>query len=199
MTLMEENILMGDLEKKITLYLVKIDNYRKNFNQLKNLMDYFKYKHINFAIVDIEEENLKEFERTSLAKLLHEFNIPYYPTFIPKHTKDYFSRVILKKEEQIRKFGEKYELLEDPTSPKGNSLKFWIDLYTKELIENRDFFNLKIKPQYLAETILTKIDQCKQKQITFIHLGIESTFPEITKILKQVNPKMDVSYLHYLC
>ena len=78
--------------------------------------------------------------------LLHEFNIPYFPTFIPGHIKKYFSKVIMKKEDQIQRFTEQYNNLDNPNCSKGCSLKFWVDLYTKELIENRDFFNLKIKP-----------------------------------------------------
>ena len=199
MAIIQENALSKKLEKKIILYLVNIDNYHSKFNQLKDLMEYFKYKKVDFAIIDIEEEELKKFKNTPLATLLSNFKIPYFPTFIPEHTKKYFSKVILKKEDQIQNFKDKLDMLDDENSIKGNSLKFWIELYTKELIENRDFFNLKIKPQYLAETMLKKIDECREKVITFIHLGIEKTFPEITKILKKVNPNMDISYLHYLC
>jgi len=41
---------------------------------------------------------------------------------------------------------------------------------TKELVENRDFLNLKIKPQYLAKTILKQIEDCEEDKITFLCL-----------------------------
>jgi hypothetical protein len=199
MVLVEETQSTNLYEKQISLYLIKIDDHEKQFNDLKQLLDYFKYKTVNFAIVDVEEENLKKFNDTPLAKLLYDYNIPYHATYVANHTKKYFSKVILKKEEQIKRFLNEYQGLEDYDCPQGRSLKFWIDLYTKELVENRDFLNLKIKPQYLAKTILKQIDDCEEEKITFLYLGMESTFPELRKIFKDVNPNMDISYLHYLC
>jgi len=188
--------------KQISLYLVNIENHESHFNELKDLMAYFKYKTVNFAIVDVEEEKLKIFNETSLANLLNEYKIPYHATYMSQHTKRYFSKVIIKKEKQIKTFSDEYNCLEDVNCPRGRSLKFWMDLYTKELDENRDFLNLKIKPQYLAKSILRLIDECEEcgeEKITFMFLGMEITFPEIRKILKDVNPNMDISYLHYLC
>ena len=199
MVLVEETHSSSLEGKQISLYLVKIDNHETRFNELKYLLDYFKYKTVNFAIVDVEEENLKKFNDTSLAKLLNDYKIPYHATYMAQHTKKYFSKVIIKKEEQIKKFLNEYQVLDDYNCPRGRSLKFWIDLYTKELVENRDFLNLKIKPQYLAKTILKKIDDSEEDKITFLYLGMENTFPELRKIFKDVNPNMDISYLHYLC
>ncbi len=193
------SIPIGRDGKQIQLYLVNIDNYETQFSDLKELMDYFKYKTINFAIVDIEEEIFKKFKETPLAKLLNDANIPYHPTYMAQHTKKYFSKVILKKQKQIKNFRDEYNALEDNSCPRGRSLQFWIDLYSKEIEENRDFLNLKIKPQYLAKTILRLIDDCDEENVTFLHLGMEKTFPEIRKILKDVNPNMDISHLHYLC
>ena len=199
MVLVEETHSSSLEGKQITLYLVKIDNHETRFNELKDLLEYFKYKTVNFAIVDVEEENLKKFNDTSLARLLNDYKIPYHATYMAQHTKKYFSKVIIKKEEQIKKFLNEYQGLEDYSCPRGRSLKFWIDLYTTELVENRDFLNLKIKPQYLAKTILKQIDDCVEEKITFLYLGMESTFPELRKIFKDVNPNMEISYLHYLC
>ena len=199
MVLVEETQSNNLNGKKISLFLIKIDDHETHFNDLKQLLDYFKYKTVNFAIVDVEEEDLKQFNDTKLANLLKEYKIPYYATYMAQHTKKYFSKVILKKEEQIKRFLNEYQGLEDYDCPEGRSLKFWIDLYTKELVENRDFLNLKIKPQYLAKTILKQIDDCEEDKITFLYLGMESTFPELRKIFKDVNPNMDISYLHYLC
>ena len=199
MVLAEESQSTSLEGKQISLYLVKIDNCETRFNELKDLLDYFKYKTVNFAIVDVEEENLKKFNDTPLAQLLNDYKIPYYATYMAQHTKKYFSKVIIKKEEQIKKFLDEYQGLDDYSCPRGRSLKFWIDLYTKELVENRDFLNLKIKPQYLAKTILKKIDDSEEDKITFLYLGMENTFPELRKIFKDVNPNMDISYLHYLC
>jgi len=199
MVLVEEKQSTSLNGKQISLYLIKIDDHETHFNDLKALLEYFKYKTVNFAIVDVEEENLKKFKETPLAKLLKQYEIPYHATYMAQHTKKYFSKVILKKEEQIKKFLNEYQDLDDYSCPRGHSLKFWIDLYTKELVENRDFLNLKIKPQFLAKTILKKIDDCVEDKITFLYLGMESTFPELRKIFKDVNPNMDISYLHYLC
>ena len=90
MVVVEETQLTNLNEKQISLYLVKIDNHETHFNELKEIMDYFKYKTINFAIVDVEEENLKKFNDTPLAKLLKEYNIPYHATYVAQHTKIYF-------------------------------------------------------------------------------------------------------------
>jgi len=199
MVLVEETQSINLNEKQVSLYLIKIDDHETHFNDLKQLLDYFKYKTVNFAIVDVEEENLKKFNDTPLAKLLNDYKIPYHATYMAQHTKKYFSKVIVKKQDQIKKFLDEYQGLEDNSCPRGRSLKFWIDLYTKELVENRDFLNLKIKPQFLAKTILKKIDDCEEDKITFLYLGMESTFPELRKIFKDVNPNMDISYLHYLC
>ena len=183
---------------KISVFLLNIENYREKINELRKIMDYFKYKMVEFATVDHEEESFREFNGTNLAQLLNESKIPYLPISIPDRTKNYFNNVVMEKEKQIKEFLDDYESLNNKNCTKGIYLKSRIDLYLEQRKENTSFFNLIIKPQYIAETILKEIAKSKKDEINIIHFGMENTFSEIMKILKEFNINIDIFYLHYL-
>ena len=178
---------------------MKIENYKTKFHELKNLMEYFKYKAVNFATIDMGEANLKNFRNSSLARLLDKFKIPYFPVNIPEATKKYFLKVILKKTKEIEALSDEYNNLKNKKNTRGRYLSFWIDLCSKELEENRNFFLLSIKPQYIAESILKLIGSSNDENVILIHFGMENTFTEVMKILNIFHTNIDTFYLHYLC
>jgi hypothetical protein len=161
-------------------------------------MDYFKYKSVEFATIDYEDEFLEETTDSPVSKYLIELKIPTVPIYIPYRTKNYFKRINDKKNSQIKEFTLEYENLHNKECRKGYDLKSRVNLYLEQRKENLDFFNLKIKPQYIAETILKRIENVKKDEIIIIHFGWENNFTEIMKILKEVNIDIDIFYLHYL-
>ncbi|MFX1238328.1 MAG: hypothetical protein ACFFAS_15235 [Promethearchaeota archaeon] len=73
-----------------------------------------------------------------------------------------------------------------------------MDFNQKELEENKEFFRLKIKPMDITMTILEIIGGHLDENILILHFGQEDTFSEIMKIIKGINDKIDISYLHII-
>jgi len=77
-------------KSKITIFLLNIEKCMSKLNEFRELMDYFKYKSVDFAIIDYEDENLKAFIDPQLSELLINLKIPSFPIYIPHRTKKYF-------------------------------------------------------------------------------------------------------------
>ena len=167
-------------------------------NEFRKLMDYFKYKSVEFATIDNGDANFEEFMVPRLSKLLIELNIPTVPIYIPHRTKNYFKKIDYEKNFQLNECVHEYESLENKNCRKGYDLKSRVNLYLEQRKEYLYFFNFKIKSQYIAETILKRIENIKKDEIIIIHFGWENNFSEIMKILKEVNINIDIFYLHYL-
>ena len=185
-------------KSKITIFLLNIEKCMSKLNEFRELMDYFKYKSVDFAIIDYEDENLKDFIDPQLSELLLNLKIPTFPIYIPHPTKNYFRKINNEKSNQIKELIHEYENLQNKNCKKGHDLQSRINLYIEQRKENLDFYNFKMKPQYIAETIIKRIENSNNDEIIIIHFGWENSFTEIMKILKEVDMNIDIFYLHYL-
>lgn len=182
----------------MSIYLVNYNNENPKIKDVEDVLKYFNDKTINFATVDVPDDFLISFRNSPLPGLLRSLGISYYQIKIPEETKTFFLEKLRKIEKHLTQDQEEFALLEDKNSARGRYLKFWIELYQKELQENKEFFEQKVRPVYIAETMIGMIEGMMDQNILLLHFGDEKTFSEIMKVIKYINEKIDVSYLHYI-
>ncbi|MBN1801128.1 MAG: hypothetical protein JW891_06445 [Candidatus Lokiarchaeota archaeon] len=186
------------IRKTMSIYLVNYNNENPKIKDVEDVLKYFNDKTINFATVDVPDDFLISFRNSPLPGLLRSLGISYYQIKIPEETKTFFLEKLRKIEKHLTQDQEEFALLEDKNSARGRYLKFWIELYQKELQENKEFFEQKVRPVYIAETMIGMIEGMMDQNILLLHFGDEKTFSEIMKVIKYINEKIDVSYLHYI-
>ena len=174
--------------KKITVFLIKDEkNSSQIYNTNDSLIEFLKYLGINFVTIDLENEQLKIFNQTSISKLLDKSEIPFFPLDIPEHAKDYLFEEIIEKDKQINEFLDELLNIKDKDSIKAHYLKCWIDVLKEEINEKIKFIDLKVKPMWIVKKILDLIKIDKHEKITCLHITSEKNLPELMKLLKEVN------------
>jgi len=173
--------------KEIKVYMINRAKIKLRSIADNNLIDIFSCKDIDFATIDEENENLRSFNKSSLAKLLEQFEIPYYTVDIPEYAMGYLIEEIVEKEDRVNELVEEFLSMRDKNSLKGLNLKSWIDVLTDEIEEKRLILQLKLRPQWLVKKILDIIKSNKKKKITFVHFAQDNIFMETMKLLKELN------------
>ena len=130
--------------KEIIVYLVKICNMKSKPNANVNLFEFLSRINVNFATIDLENENLRSFNKSSLAKILEQYKIPYYTVDIPEYAMGYLMAEIIEKEDQVNELIEEFLSMGDKESLKGLNLKSWIDFLKGEIEEKKLFLQLKL-------------------------------------------------------
>jgi len=185
--------------KKIVSYMTSKENIKYFQNpDTSKLEEFLRKKNINFVTVDFQV-NMKEFSKTSFAKLLDELKIPYYQVDIPEFAMGYLYEDILEKQELLNKLYEEYEKEDDKESYKMISLRNWIDMLAEEIQEKEIFLSLKLRPQWIVKKMLDlarhhKIDNDTISFIHFIQEDIcEDICPQVTENLRDLGVKV-ISY-----
>lgn len=185
--------------KKIVSYMTSKENIKYFQNpDTSKLEEFLRKKNINFVTVDFQV-NMKEFSKTSFAKLLDELKIPYYQVDIPEFAMGYLYEDILEKQELLNKLYEEYEKEDDKESYKMISLRNWIDMLAEEIQEKEIFLSLKLRPQWIVKKMLDlarhhKIDNDTISFIHFIQEDIcEDICPQVTEHLRDLGVKV-ISY-----
>jgi len=173
--------------KEIKVYMINRAKIKLRSIADNNLIDIFSCKDIDFATIDEENENLRSFNKSSLAKLLEQFEIPYYTVDIPEYAMGYLIEEIVEKEDRVNELVKEFLSMRDKNSLKGLNLKSWIDVLTDEIEEKRLILQLKLRPQWLVKKILDIIKSNKKKKITFVHFAQDNIFMETMKLLKELN------------
>ena len=173
--------------KEISVYMINKAKIKLRSIADKDLIDIFSGIDIDFATIDVENENLRSFNKSSLAKLLEQFEIPYYTVDIPEYAMGYLIEEIVEKEDRVNELVEEYLSMNDKNSLKGLNLKSWIDVLTDEIEEKRLILQLKLRPQWLVKKILDIIRSDRRKKITFAHFAKDNVFMETMKLLKELN------------
>ncbi|MFX1273702.1 MAG: hypothetical protein ACFFBP_11405 [Promethearchaeota archaeon] len=186
------------LKKNLIIYLVGFENNSTKFENLKEIFWLFKDRLVNYATFYIADDNSILWQDSPLPDLLKSYNIPYFEIEIPKQTKMFFDDKVQTIKKYMTKDLHEYNLLVDKNCARGRYLKFWKELYENELKEIKRFFEYKIIPVYIAESILEKLEGMLDEDLLLLHFGEISTFGEIMKVVKHVNSKIDISYIHYM-
>ena len=186
------------IQKSMIIYLVGYDNNDSNFDDLKEIFGLFRDRIVNYATFYSTEDNPITIRDSPLPRLLKSHNVPFYRIQIPEKTRMFYNEKIQTIKKYMKKDQEEYDLLVNKNCARGRYLKFWNELYQKELMEIKKFFELKIKPVYIAESILEQLEGILDENLLLLHFGEIQTFGEIMKTIKLVNSKIDISYLHYM-
>lgn len=176
--------------KEIIVYLVKISSIQSKSNAKVNIIEFLSRINVNFATIDLENENLRSFNKSSLAKILEQYKIPYYTVDIPEYAMGYLMTEIIEKEEQVNELIEEFLSMKNKESIKGLNLKSWIDFLKEEIDEKKLFLQLKLRPQWIAKKILDIIRSKNNNEITFIHFAQDKIFNEIMNLLKDLDIKV---------
>ncbi|MFX1238329.1 MAG: hypothetical protein ACFFAS_15240 [Promethearchaeota archaeon] len=78
------------IKKTMLVYLVKYNNDNFNFKELMDIINNIKDRGINFATLDIADEDFVLFRNSPLPGLLKMLNIPYYHIKNSEETKKFY-------------------------------------------------------------------------------------------------------------
>ena len=178
--------------KEIIVYLVKISNIKSKPNANVNLFEFLSRINVNFATIDLENENLRSFNKSSLAKILEQYTIPYYTVDIPEYAMGYLMTEIIGREDQVNELTEEFLSMRNKGSIKGLNLKSWIDFLKEEIDEKKLFLQLKLRPEWIVKKILDIIRSKNNNEITFVHFAQDNIFNETMNLLKDLDIKVKV-------
>jgi len=173
--------------KKISAYLIEKPIRAINMSKLQCLVNFLTEKDIKFISIDMENENLKDFKKSTLGMLVEKLDAPYYSLDIPEYAKGYLLNEILEKEEQVDELLTEYSLMKNQECFKGQNLKCWIEVLEDEVRQKREFYALKLRPQWITKKILDIIKSIKPKEISFVHFAKKDIFLEMVSLFKELN------------
>ena len=178
--------------KEIIVYLVNRSNIKSKSNANVNLIEFLSRKNVNFATIDLENESLRSFNKTSFAKILEQYKIPYYTLDIPEYAMGYLMGEIIEREDQVNELTEEFLSMTNKESIKGLNLKSWIDFLKGEIDEKKLFLQLKLRPEWIVKKILDIIRVKNDNKITFAHFAQDNIFNETMSLLKDLDIEVKV-------
>ena len=173
--------------KIVLVYLIektKINSQLIDIDILKSLID---KNHIDFITVDINGDGFENIKDSSLLMALKALNIEYHLLDMPEYAYGYLYEEILKKEEQINDLLEEYQMMDGKDSFRGLNLKSWIDVLKKEVFQDKNTLEMKIRPQWIVKKILDLVKKHQNEIITLIHFAHEKTLSEMINHLKDLH------------
>jgi len=176
--------------KDIMVNLINLSNMKSDSKTIRDLIEFFKYADIDFATIDVENDNIKNFTQSSLSRLLNHEKIPYFTVDIPEYAMGYIVEEILEKEDQVNKLIEEYVSMKDKDTFKGQNLKSWISVLKDEIEEKKNILQMKLRPQWIVKKILDIIKSKNKKEINVIHFAQDTIFIETMNLLKDLNVKI---------
>jgi len=178
--------------KEIIAYLVKFSNIKSKSNANVNLIEFLSKRNVKFATINLENENLRSFNKSSLAKILEKYRIPYYTVDIPEYAMGYLMAEILEKEDQVNDLTEEFLSMSDKKSIKGLNLKSWIEVLKDEIDDKKLILQLKLRPEWIVKKILDIIRPTKTNKITFVHFAQDNIFNKTMTLLKDLDIEVKV-------
>ncbi len=173
--------------KKIFIYLVEKSKFNSQLNDIENLNELIQKNDINFITIDLDGEDFKTVKNSSFSKGLNALNIEFYLLDMPEYVYGYLYEEIIRKEEQVSELLHEYQNMDDKDSFKGLNLKSWIDVLKKEVIQDKNILELKIRPQWIVKKILDLVKRQKNENISLIHFAHEKILSEIIKQLNELH------------
>jgi len=180
--------------KKVFAYMfAKEDSKALQNSDQESLATFLKGKKVNFVTVDFDL-NMKEFGKTTFAKVLDKLGIKYYQVDIPEYAMGYLYEEIMEKEEMLTGLTEEYKNLEDRDSYKGQSLKNWIDLINIEIQEKENCLSLQIRPMWIVKKMLDIAKSFQAEKVYFVHFVqtdiCEDICSQVVELLREYNVKV---------
>ncbi len=180
--------------KKIKLYLIRDDNKRITHFDHNHLRDILEQESFRFAVIDLNDKELKKSYSYPLMDFLDKNKIPYYSVDIPSSVKDYLYVEILENEAQINELEMEYENLitdsKEIDSFKAQNLKSWIDLLKNEVVSKKRFLEATVKPRWILKQILDIAKNINNDKFSIMHFTHGELYSELKRLFEQYNIKV---------
>ena len=105
------------MDDNFSVYLLRDMEEDTTGDYVKNLIEKLKNIPVSFATIDLGYITLREFNETHLAKVLKEYEIPFFSVELPHYVKGHFSSQISEMKNKYNELKSSYELLKDKNSP----------------------------------------------------------------------------------
>ena len=162
---------------------------------IEEFVEKIKLIPVRIATIDLGSMSLKEFNQTSLAKVLNKYEISYFTLELPHYEKEHFLSQLLEIQNKFNELMSKYNSLKDRYTPSAQELSYLIDTYSNEIMELKHYINQKIRTDALTARILQVIKNLDSKELTVIHFGEDNTFGDIMKQAKEQNLKSKILFV----
>ena len=162
---------------------------------IEEFVEKIKLIPVRIATIDLGSMSLREFNQTSLAKVLNKYQISYFTLKLPHYEKEHFLSQLFEIQNKFNELMIKYDSLKDRNTPSAQELSYLIDTYSNEIMELKHYINQKIRTDALTSKILHVIKNLDSKELTVIHFGEENTFAEIVKQAKEQNIKSNILFI----
>ncbi|MFX1376381.1 MAG: hypothetical protein ACFFA0_11245 [Promethearchaeota archaeon] len=183
------------MDNNFSVYLLRERGGDITEKDVEDLVEKFKEIPVKFAIIDLGYMNLREFNKTHLAKVFNDFEIPYFTIELPHFVTGHFSSQISEIQNKYNELKISYDLLKDKNSPGAQELSYLIDYYSNELRELNHYINQQIRVDSIVKKILSVIKDRDSRDLTFVHVGEENTLIEIMRQLKEHNVKSNILFI----
>ena len=183
------------IDENFSVYLMRDTDADVSGKDVEDLVGKFRDIPVDFATIDLGYMNLREFNETHLAKVLKDFDIPYFTIELPHYVKGHFSSQISEIKKKFNELKSTYSLLKDKNTSGAQELSYLIDYYSNELRELNYYINQQIRTESAVKRILSVIQDRDSKNLTFVHFGEENTLVEIMKQLKERNVKSNILFI----
>ena len=160
-----------------------------------NLFEKFKEIPVSFVTLDLGYTTLREFNETHLAKVLKQYEIPYFSVELPYYVKGHFSSQIGEMKNKYHELKSCYDALKNKNSPGAQELSYLIDYYSNELQELNYYINQQVRVDSICEKILSVIEGRDSRDLTFVHIGEENTLVGIMRELKARDVKSNIIFV----
>jgi len=162
---------------------------------IEEFVEKIKLIPVRIATIDLGGMSLKEFNQTSLAKVLNKYEISYFTLELPHYEKQQFLSQLVEIQNKFNELMSNYDSLKDRNTPSAQELSYLIDTYSNEIMQLKHYINQKIRTDALTLKILQVIKNLDSKELTVIHIGEENTFAEIVKQVKEQNIKSNILFV----
>lgn len=173
--------------KKIIIYLIDKNRISTKLNDIDILQAIIKDNNVSFISVEINNGNFKKFKNSNLSIVLNSINLEYYLLDIPEYAYGYLFEEISRKEDQIKELLREYRIMDNKDSLKGLNLKSWIDVLIKEVFQEKNILETKIRPQWIVKKILDLIKSHKDEKLSLIHFYHEKSLIELIKLFEELH------------
>ncbi|MFX0040233.1 MAG: hypothetical protein ACFFAB_12910 [Candidatus Heimdallarchaeota archaeon] len=185
-------------KKRITIYLIEKYRISSELNDIDKIKELVNNNNISFITVEINNENFRTFKDSNLSTVLKALNLEYYLFDMPEYAYGYLFEEINKKEEQISELLMEYRKMKDKESFKGLNLKSWIDVLKREVNQDKQILETKIRPQWIVKKILDLVRSNENGELALLHFCSEKTLSEITEQLRELHIEVFVYELNSL-
>lgn len=182
-------------DRNFSVYLIRDLDAEATQEDIKDVVEQIKKIPVNFATIDLGYTNLRDFNETYLAKVLNQFEIPYFTIELPHYVKGHYSSQITEIQNKYNELKSTYDSLKDKNSPGAQELSYLVDYYSNELMDLKHYINSQVRTNAITKKILEVLKDREDSEFTFVHFGEENTFVEIMKQLKESNVKSNILFI----